>query len=130
MRKVGKYNRAMALGIMLCALGIIMLHGRYVLGQSDCRLLQDSINEVIEKSNYCHSPDNCVVKTFGCPFDCYSLINKNSDIARIETMIKEYRDGRCPVCNYGCLALMGKDKPSCVSGKCNLTTIKINTSTK
>jgi|TARA_B100002003_G_C14015857_1_gene490048 eight-cysteine-cluster-containing protein len=52
--------------------------------------LEGKIRDEIEKANYCNEGADCKIESFGCPFDCYNLVNNDADIAGIDKLVEKY----------------------------------------
>lgn len=77
--------------------------------------LERQIVEKIDSMNYCDENEECVVKEFGCPFGCYSLVNKDANIEETEELLVKY-NGMSSRCEYMCGAL--PELVLCFEGRC------------
>ena len=74
------------------------------------------IDEKIDKLNYCNVDEDCVINQFGCPFECNSQINKNSDLNEVNGLITLYNGmNKGEVCMYQCVQ---PEQSKCVQSKC------------
>jgi len=72
------------------------------------------IEERIKLANFCDEDDNCAVVDFGCPFDCYSFVNKDEE-ERIKGRV-ERLDMYGFQCEQKCSPFSGAVK--CVDNTC------------
>ncbi len=81
--------------------------------------LKQEIRWDIEKANYCNSTQECKVVSFGCPFGCWSFVNKDFDIKPIQDKVQEYhsRYGRCQFRCDRLTSVVCKDS-KCVEAVC------------
>ncbi|MFH1545523.1 MAG: hypothetical protein ABIE23_05585 [archaeon] len=77
--------------------------------------LERQISEQIDSMNYCDGNEECVVKGFGCPFGCYSLVNKDANLEAVEEMLVKY-NGMGLGCRYACGEL--PELVFCLEGRC------------
>ena len=81
----------------------------------DVQKSEMQIKGKIEEANYCDNADDCKIEHFGCPFGCYSLVNKNADMAGIKRLVEGYQK-QAIECLYKC----GSDPKEivCENDKC------------
>lgn len=82
-----------------------------------CTSIETQLPQLIKKGNYCSSDSDCVLKSFGCPFGCSALVNKNYGKMKVmEDSAETYRKN-CSPCLYDCVAPK-EDEIACQGGKC------------
>ena len=79
--------------------------------------LKTEINNKIEAANYCDVTSDCKIESFGCPFGCWNLVNKNANINEINSMVEEYNKVG-EICIYDCLPQPKENEIKCVNNKC------------
>lgn len=85
----------------------------------DCSRSEETIKNLIDEANYCKEDSDCILsREFDCPFSCYNLINRNSDLSNIRKKIQEYYID-CIHCDYGCIPYPTKEQIKCIQGKCD-----------
>ncbi|HLC56336.1 MAG TPA: hypothetical protein VJJ23_03825 [Candidatus Nanoarchaeia archaeon] len=78
--------------------------------------LELQIKDKINALNYCNIDKDCVTHSFGCPFECNSQINKNSDLNEVNGLITLYNGmNKGEVCMYQCVQ---PEPLKCVQSKC------------
>ena len=87
---------------------------------NDCNKLIQQINDLVEKANYCSSDSDCLISTETTKFcGCWSLINKNADLAKIKEGNEKYIGLNCPVLMCGeCMLLPTQGDIKCSNNKC------------
>jgi hypothetical protein len=83
---------------------------------------EQEILQLIDESRSCKVNEDCKVTGFGCPFDCFSAINKEK-VPIIESRIidhgAKYSVGKCGrACMYDCP--IAPDKVKCIDNKCSV----------
>jgi len=74
----------------------------------NCTLLEQSIINEIKKANCCNVDSDCDITYFGHSSviggekQCYALVNKNSDLRKIENLIMKY-EVKCQKCLHDCV---------------------------
>jgi hypothetical protein len=80
-------------------------------------MLEAQIKNLIEEANYCTSKEDCIEVSYGCPFGCSNLINKQYDTAQIEKGVEKYNvNGRN--CLYKCMKAPSRGEIDCINNKC------------
>jgi len=93
--------------------------GELRIKEEDCGQLEARINATVEAANYCDTNSDClIVENLGCPFGCYALVNKESDLSGARSAIVEY-NGKCPTCFPSCTPSPKQEKIECKLGKCS-----------
>jgi len=86
--------------------------------QSGCdRMVEAGIRDYLDGLNFCATRDDCDVEYFGCPFGCYSLVNRYSDLGKARNGTETYH-GLCPACRVKCPNPPDESDLECVDGKC------------
>lgn len=78
---------------------------------------EDEIKDNLGRANYCSQSADCSVKSYGCPFGCYSLVNKTEDLTLIESDIAGYYSTGNQ-CVYDCDRDPQLGEIGCVNNKC------------
>ena len=87
--------------------------------EEDCNKLENDINALLDQANYCNMDSDCVVSTgFQCPFGCYNLVNKNSDLTEIKELEDRYYNKDCTLCVYSCIFPPNQEEIKCKDNKC------------
>lgn len=82
-------------------------------------LLKEEIIDLLKKANYCKVDTDCLVLTeFWCPFGCYNLINKNTDLTEIREKIGKHYKFPGAGCKYKCPLPPKPEEVKCKNGKC------------
>lgn len=85
---------------------------------TDNRKLQETkIKEWITKANHCEVKEDCSIRSFGCPFGCYSLINKNENLSSIENLVTKY-NSETQSCMYKCTRSPSEEEVQCEQNIC------------
>lgn len=79
---------------------------------SGCISEQETIEQEIEKANYCQLKSDCILIKSECPFGCYIPVNKQE-----ENYIINLIDDFGSKCVYSCIQIEGFD---CIDNKCVL----------
>ncbi len=109
-------------GLGLSAVLVILLAATIIFGNlvfPNCDNIEKQINELLKKANYCNADSDCKTSDvyLGCPFGCYNLVNKNSDLSGIKASGEVY--GRiCGNCVYRCQIKPTQEQIKCRNGKC------------
>jgi hypothetical protein len=96
---------------------ICLLSFPVVCFSQDCKSLKEQIKEKIESANYCNTDEDCIIKDFGCPFNCGSYLNKDFNINEIQKDIETFQACSESRCRYKCMA---PPKPVCINRKCRV----------
>ena len=101
-----------------CAGQKTVYSGEFRIKEESCGQLEARINATVEAANYCDSNSDClIVEDLGCPFGCFVLVNKESDLSGARSAIVEYK-GKCPTCFPSCTPSPKQEKIECKQGKC------------
>ena len=89
-----------------------------IIFENDCDKLEKQIDMLIESANYCDVDSDCVISTeFWCPFGCYNLFNKNTNLTEVREGIEKYHKN-CPECIYDCNRPPTQEEVICKNNKC------------
>ncbi len=90
-----------------------------VLYADNCTGLKELADRLINSANKCVHDSDCKLceSKFGCPFGCHHIINKDSNITPMETIVDIYSNN-CDKCEYDCPEVPQRDSLKCISGKC------------
>ena len=93
-----------------------------------CTDLKNQINVKINQANYCSTKEDCVEASFGCPFGCFTLVNKNFVQTALKQLVAEYQDSNCALskCLYRCPSSPDENSLSCQNYKCVITEPQTN----
>ncbi|MDZ7799010.1 MAG: PsbP-related protein [Patescibacteria group bacterium] len=91
----------------------------------NCQEQEQEILDLIDKENYCEVKEDCrIISKIDCPFGCYWLVNKNSELllddlepTEIEKKIQEYHE-ICPICAPDCFVGISIEYVECINNKC------------
>lgn len=98
--------------------------------KTNCENLAKEIMSDMQDANYCSKDSDCIAIGAGFPFECYVLINKDSNYKQTGDKVREFYT-KC-LSNQGpssCLAPPSQDKLECKSGKCVLKSISSSSCT-
>jgi len=102
--------------IIKISLIIIVIFG--TLYYLKCTLLPKIITKQLENKNYCTQDTDCKIERgLGCPFACFTLINKNENINILEKAALYYKT-YCPDCMYKCQIHPTQEEVKCINSKC------------
>ena len=77
----------------------------------------ENLKKALERANYCQQASDCKAVSYGYPFECFNLVNKNADLTQIENNIKLYRkDKVLPI--YDCDRWPYENEMKCENNKC------------
>ncbi|RJR27001.1 hypothetical protein C4561_04465 [candidate division WWE3 bacterium] len=77
----------------------------------------ENLKYALEKANYCQQATDCKAVSYGFPFECFNLVNKNENLTQIETSIKLYqKDKVLPI--YDCDRWPYENEITCENNKC------------
>lgn len=83
----------------------------------NCEELKEKILDEIDAENHCMKDSDCILAdSFGCPFGCYSLINKETNLKNVASKVVEYNNN-CEKCIYDCIVPKPQDI-KCQDKKC------------
>ena len=82
-----------------------------------CDAKIEAFQNAIASANFCEANSDCSIARFGCPFGCYSAVNK----AELPSL-KRKADGlkNCQSCIYMCPSIGTGGKAVCVFNQCLL----------
>ncbi len=89
----------------------------YIKEDPENELLFSQIKELIKQPHHCENSQDCLKISYGCPFGCSSLVNKENH-QKIKTMIKKWAHSRSSSCSYVCPEELSK--AVCINNICSL----------
>jgi hypothetical protein len=91
----------------------------------DCGASEGAVRAQLDAAAACSSDRDCtIVYGFGCPFGCWSLVNRGSDLAAINRSSEEYH-ASCGECRYKCMHPPFREEIRCVAGRCGEVRLNI-----
>lgn len=120
-----KIKIILLLAVVLLAYGIVNVVNRNFSPDSppttalpvatSSKITAQQIQTLLQEANYCTQKNDCVIKSYGCPFGCSTLVNKNHDMSVIEESIRKMSAHRCV---YDCDRNPTDVEIACVDNKC------------
>ena len=90
----------------------------WVCDSNSCEGIERRIRDLLERGNYCGKDEDCMAESYGCPFGCENLLNRNYEgIKEVEKLSEKYRK-KCPACFYGCAISPKGAEIVCRQSKC------------
>ncbi len=85
----------------------------------DPEILKQQVTDMIANSNICEVDNDCIVAPYpaNCPFGCYNLIHKKTNISVIEQGINKYT-AIGSNCMYKCARPPENNELRCENNKC------------
>jgi len=86
-----------------------------------CSQAEAKVNEALKTSSQCSVDSDCVVSdvlNLGCPFGCYSVVNKNAVLDQVFDAYDDYKKASCTQCTYKCMAKPTTEEIKCVNKQC------------
>jgi len=114
-------RQAFLLMAISAAVGLVIqiysyFHDRLPPPTDQCQMLKTSILSQITAAGKCDSDSDCLVASFGCPFNCNVTVNKHSVVTPITHDIESYNN-HCGFCVDQCAVM---PLPTCVKHQCQL----------
>ncbi|MEI8347259.1 MAG: hypothetical protein WCG27_07315 [Pseudomonadota bacterium] len=83
-----------------------------------CDSFTKGIIHELEALNSCKEGKDCFITSFGCPYGCYNLLNKEKmkDLLSIREKIDKRKE--CGNCKYDCDVYPKPQEIKCLAGKC------------
>ena len=85
------------------------------LATCDARI--EAFQNAIASASYCETNSDCSIARFGCPFGCYSAVNK-AELPSLNQTADDLQD--CQSCIYMCPSIGAGGKVVCVFKQCVL----------